>query len=384
MKRTTSSPAELALERWVALSDHLDRWYYDVDKEALRIALAVGISHGFLDDDPVWLFIVGVSGSGKSIPINCLSTLLNAYIIGDLTASTFLSGYNEGKGKFGFLKQVGTNALFLFKDFTTFLSKRPEVRGEIASQMREIYDGCFTKPTGASTFQQWEGKVTCIAACTPVLERAWAVHREMGERWVQVRWRDSDSYLTSEKAALQINNSREITKELKRLASIFMDQTTLHAARPLTDLDQLIHLAHLISLMRCQVNRDSHPPRTIVDIPRPEKPTRLIKAMAQIARAHATLFRREIEAEDLAAARRVGLDSIPEARMRFMMNVPDKSSISQGQLQEMSGIPMSTVAWIAEELAALDIITTSDTSGQRHFAFTEKFQALKLKALAQD
>src|SRR5438445_4197967 len=166
-------------EGWEAYTTHVKRWFFQPDLEAVRVTLAAAASHFHKDCDPFWLFILGPSGADKtSLCINSLLDLPQVHMQGELTAKTFLSGYT-GTAHPSLLHQIGSGIL-AFKDFTTFMSKRPEEQAEIASQLREIYDGSFVKNTGKGITISWKGKITVIAAATPALERAWASRRDLG------------------------------------------------------------------------------------------------------------------------------------------------------------------------------------------------------------
>src|SRR3954465_9557591 len=126
--------ASTAVSTWQLFSDHLNRWYYKPDLKAVEVAITVAASHYLSKSDPVWLFVVGPSSSGKtSIIINALRDLDSAHILGDLTAKTFIS--NHGNRACGILNQINSG-LFLFKDFTTLLNKREDERAEIMAQLR--------------------------------------------------------------------------------------------------------------------------------------------------------------------------------------------------------------------------------------------------------
>lgn len=86
--------SEQTLERFTALKDHLEHWYYQPDLQSLLITLSVGISHFVPNADPVWLFVMGPSGGGKStINIRAASSLPKTHSVSDLTENSILSGF---------------------------------------------------------------------------------------------------------------------------------------------------------------------------------------------------------------------------------------------------------------------------------------------------
>lgn len=369
---------------WLALQSHINEWYHDLDFEAFRIALATIVSHKFLQEEPVWTFLIGPAGTGKTVTIHALSDLPNTHVLGDLTPQTFLSGFNKGK-KYSLLHQVGNSATFLFKDLTTFLSKRVEERAIIGSHLREIYDGSFNKSTGASQKLHWEGKITVLAATTPALERAWTVLRDMGERFVTVRWPRGDGIMQAEKAHKQIGHEKEIIDGLKKLTMAFLDIEHMKPAEVPSILAgqfrSIIYMAEMVAKLRAHVGREGDGKREINDIPSPEGATRLMKVMTQIVKAHATMFRRaKATQEDLKVARRVAIDSVPYLRWRLISILPEDGELSLADVREMSGMPRCAIDWNMDELTALGIVQQGEETG-KWYALTESFKKLKGLAL---
>jgi len=73
----------------------------------------------------------------------------------------------------------------LLKDFTTVLSMHREKRAKILAQLREIHDGMFKRNFGTDETKIWKGRITIIAAVTPVLDRHISIFAALGERFLQ-------------------------------------------------------------------------------------------------------------------------------------------------------------------------------------------------------
>src|SRR5882724_8917303 len=201
---------------WDQLSTHLRTHFNEPDLDALRAVLSVAHSH-YDEGDPVWAFVIGASGSGKtSICINAISQWPKVLIMSDITPKAFLPGGKDGY-TVGILETMGKSGILAFKDFTTILSQRDDDRRVISSQLREIWDGSFSRNSGARR-ADWQGKVTVIAAVTPAIERSWSVGRELGERFMQIRWNSPrDSVKTARMAADQKGSETNIYGRTKRL-----------------------------------------------------------------------------------------------------------------------------------------------------------------------
>lgn len=88
-------------------------------------------------------------------------------------------------------KMVVGNILCLVPDFTVMASMRREMRGEIMGQLRRIFDGQFEKKIGTAITKIWKGKMTMIAATTPVIDKYTSIDAALGERFIQCNWRAS-------------------------------------------------------------------------------------------------------------------------------------------------------------------------------------------------
>lgn len=355
--QTPTIPAVQAA--WEEYTNHIKKWFYRPDLEAVRITLAVATSHFHKDCDPIWLFILGPSSSSKTVVcINSLLDLPQVKMMGDITAKTFLSGYT-GTAHPSLLHQIG-NGILAFKDFTTFMSKRPEEQSEISSQLREIYDGAFCKHTGKGIPIAWKGKLTVIAAATPALERAWSSRRDLGERFLQVRMSRVDGVSQSEYAQRQRGFEEHISTRMKELARTFFQLTPPITNPPPklsnSQMTRVASMAELISHCRGAVPR--HPiTNAIIDLPQIEGSGRMAKALASLISNHAALFRRTaITEDDMTIGKRVALNSIPSTRSLIIDSIPITGSIGSDVLQLQTGLPESTVAYLTGDLEALGIL----------------------------
>ena len=390
MNTEAQTPTHAAiLKRWQALTTHLTTEFHKPDIEALEVALSAAAAHYCIQQDPVWLFVVGPSSSGKtSVVITALEGFgQDALTMGDLTPKTFISHFQGQGGKSkGLLHDIGKHKILLWKDFTTFISKKDDDKLSIGSQLREIYDGKIVRHTGVGAEPEWEGLITIVAAATPAIERAWSIMRDLGERFVMVRWPYLGESEIARVANKQRGREREIAATTRRLTHEFIMPSRLMVRGnfgPLPDetLDRVISYAQLTARLRGHVIRDSHGSREIIDVPSIEESGRLSKTLGLLVSAHAALWEREPGLDDLRIAKRVALDSIPERRRRVFECIPDGSSISRMEVARLTEIPPATVLWIAQELQALGVIElVTDGIGESMMSFTPKFARTKAAA----
>lgn len=375
-----------AREQWQRLVDFANEWFHEPDMEVVETSVSVAMAHYFRQDKPIWLMILGPPGSGKtSIPLTCLEALPYSYSQDDLSSSTFLSGLALGeKNQFSLLHNIGTpedrSGILLFPDFTTFLSKRAEEKEQVMGQLRRIYDGEFDRTIGNGRFT-WEGKVTIVAAATPQVESAWASQRNLGERFMQVRWPRGNGIEQAKKAIKQVEHETFIRNTLRELthAFIFPDD---RAPSPLPMFDDYegvgaVHLAELVARLRVHVARERDHRREILDAPpEAESPTRIIKAMGQLARARATAFSKpKVDIRDFVVSRRVALDSIPPLR-RAILDIVAEGEIGTVDIIRKLGAPRTTVARGCEDLEAIGCLVSWENGIERRWKVSDQFQDL--------
>jgi hypothetical protein len=364
-------------------TSHLRAHYHQPDIEAIEIVLAAVAAHYVDDADPIWLFLEGPPGTGKTeMGLNPLDGLPKVIPLGDLTPNTFLSGWGakNGKAADSLLHQGGDSILFTIKDFTTLMSKKPEARAEIVSQLREIYDGLFTKHTGQGRIPTWKGKATVIAAVTNAIERQWSLLRDLGERFMTVRWERGNGLELARRAITRtlsrhavLTQSREMVKEIMKKVPL----TGKFPRLPDNMIGPISHMAEFGSLARGQVTRDSMGKRTIIDIPDPEAGTRFASAIMNAISAYALLQGRVPITEDLRIGRRLLFDSVARNRVRILNSVPLDAPMHAIDIKRMTGMPLSTIAWIGEELDALGLLQKSDAGEETHFEYTELGRSLR-------
>lgn len=371
-----TATSSTAVTAWEKLSLFLRSNFHSPDLEALRVVLSACRAQQH-PGDPVWLFVVGPPGSGKtSIIINCVSALPNAHIESSITPKTLLSCAAQGNTK-SLLLHIGSGIL-AFKDFTTILSKNEDAQREIVSQFREIYDGSFSSKTGVE-WRAWSGKLTVIAAVTYAIERAWAIHRDLGERFMQVRWPKGEGGKIAAMARLQRGQETRISTDMKTLVKQWYGDGKQSApSLPVHIGPEIDRLSTAVANLRASVIRDSHGKREVIDTNPAEEPSRIVKSIESVIVHHAALMGHDTPDDlDIAAGRRLALDSIPSKRIKIISAIPPNDNIPLTTLCDLTGIPKSTIQYQLDELMALQIIENAGEdaiSGTRysfHPDFTE-------------
>jgi hypothetical protein len=342
------------------------RWFYDADLQAIRVTLGTLKAHYLDVGDPPWLFVVAPPGTGKtSLTIMGTARLPKVVSLGSFTPNTFLSGF-YGRSDPGLLEQLGEtkengrvhtttgNGILLAKDFTTVLSMRRETRSEILAQLREIHDGEFRRSFGTGDTKVWRGRITLVAAVTPIIDRHYSIFSTLGERFLQVRWHRPQSPAAGHRAIRQQGSEDIIRLQLRRAIKELFTTSIQSAPKMNAQASHRIaNLAELVAIARTHVARDNFGRRDIEYVAEPEANTRISKGLAAIAKGVAALNGRDKVAEsDLQDAFRVGLDSISDNRRRLLL------SIVQGRDCGTVGLPRTIQSRELEELQALNLTVT--------------------------
>lgn len=367
------------------LKNHIDRWFFRADIEALEVVLSAVAAHPAIKGDPIWLFVQGPSGSGKGeIIVNSLRKMPPySRVLGAINKNSLIS-FNRGVpgGELLQMAQDGSGertGIFVFKDFTTLLSLREEERNEIIAQFREIYDGSWTRSTGSGS-QVWVGKATVIAACTPALESAWGLKRDLGERFLTVKWARTGSKELAKAAGRQRGHETLIRTTTAELAAQFVASTPIRSLPDIPEpiFERISNLAEIVAILRASVPRATGSKREIMGEPIPEEPGRIHKSLSALASAHAALFRHpEVEEDDFRIAKRVALDSIPSNRFSLFRHLPPNGEwITASTWAKLAKSAASTVTWNGDEMVALGALEVNEEKDIKEYRVSEKFQEL--------
>lgn len=372
-------------ETWTELTGWIDYWYQDADIEAIKLCLCASIAHYYPQQKPVWILLIGSAGSGKTeLLIQSLRNLPEAHIISKVTPSCFLSGREKGGRKNSLLYRHGDSQLWLFKDFTTFVSMHATERTVVASYLREIWDGEMVAETGSGDTMEWKGKVTTIAVATPAFERHWSALSDLGERFMTVRWRTGDMMAMMKKAGLQDGNEDTIRERLNLLVGeLFEGRWQGEMSNPVPSgefRDNISHLSTITARLRTHVARETGHSRAIIDIPDSESPSRISGSLSKVARTNMDLFHRRTPGpEEYALVRRLAFDTIPQARLTILQTVPHTGEITCGSILYTTRLPRTSLQRQIEELEALNVLEHSTNPGDwssRPVNITREFRAI--------
>lgn len=340
-------------QKWLALPSDLP----------VRFVLSSVIANR-LAGDPLWVFLVGPSGDGKTELVNPLAGLDFVRPLDTLTVNTFLSGKQKKDPNASLLLRLPDGAVLLMRDFTAILEIHREKRDEIFSQLRKIYDGHLTRATGEggeSAELSWTGKIGLIACVTPAIEGYRAFATTLGERFLYFYLPTADRLTVAKAARRNRASLQKMRDELKQAVKRFFDGLRIPENVEVPEVigDWICAVADFVSIARSGVERDWYSSsKEITEIPDPEVPTRLSQQLDLLTCAHAVLMgRARVEPEDLELTRDVALACIPShRRLIIALLFKAETELTTTDVANAMSLPTQTARRYLEDLAALRLV----------------------------
>jgi len=367
--------------RWEKVAGLMEDYFHEPDLQGIRVmASAAAAHHIFPQASPVWLMLIGPSGSGKTSQVGpILEHIQDVYTLSNLTDKTLLSGWRAGEksGETGLLRRLGESIIFWISDFSSISSMSGDAKNAIGSQFREVYDGSISKNWGIGKTEEWKGKCTILCGATRAAEKAWSLMRDLGERFLYVRWRVGDMEQLALQASVQ-DDRHDMREELGRYVREWLEGSLVPSTERLTrsevEASGLHLVASLVARYRRSVDRDRQ--GQITDVSDTEGPGRIMTACWLTAKAHSKLMKRTtLSKEDFEIAQRIAIDSIPPRRWfitqtirqicyeRKMESVPSADILTLARKLGHTSLSPATLDRTCNELAAADILIKEESSG---------------------
>jgi hypothetical protein len=354
-----------------------EKWLTLPDTDSIDVTAGAVLANR-LPGPSIFLVLVGPSGSGKSEIVMSLRGCKGVIPLSDLTSKTFLSGKMDEEQSLLLKIPKDPPPIFTVKDLTTLLSKRKDERDEIMGQLREVYDGYYSKAFGGTKNKEWEGKVGLIAACTAVYDEVSMKLSALGERFLVYRPLQTDPIQLAERAQRATELEKTLKSELQQ-AMKQLDQLKIPPSIAVSyEIRQyLATLCAFLARLRTAVPRDHK--HNVVHMPEVESTGRLAKQFAQLIRG-ITIFRGLSEPYDdeVRLIEKVALSSVPTMRLRTAQNIP-LGGASVREISGYTGIPRTVQHRILEDLALLDLVEGESkgwTPKQEHALFFALAQRL--------
>jgi hypothetical protein len=368
------------------------KWLYLEDDRIIDVLLGTFLANQ-LGGDPVWLVVIGPSSSTKTELLRAFDGHRKIHLLSNLTTSTLVSGLERADKEDPSLLLNLDGKIIILKDFTTIISLRSEQQQEILSQLREIYDGKYSKAFGTGKEVVWEGRVGLVAACTPIYDDRHAVISALGDRFVLYRTQIGNGKRMAERALEMVGKETDMRIDLQKAFHTFVDQFRQMKVSdfyegPITT-HMMISLACFCAGGRCGVKRD-YRLRTISYVPEAEGPTRLVKQFKQIGMGIALAQgKNQIDSDVYSILKRIGRDLLPKHRRMILDHLWREKAFEDRQAWQATkdiapavrlGYP--TVKLVLEELNAVKVLNMKTDPqewqiSQQYFDYAKEAEVFK-------
>ncbi len=291
------------------------RWLAGLDDDLLDVVFGTVMAHR-LDGDPVWLFVVGAPGDGKTEVLRSVSAYEGVYMLSSLTPGTLISGYiTEGEDP-SLLPKLNGKVL-LVKDFTAILTMAKEARSEILGTLRDAYDGEAAKAFGTGQTRTYHSRFGLLAAVTPVIDKYWSVSAQLGERFLRFRLPSREREAKVRRSLSNTNQEAKMRDELSGAALSVLAQYATTPTVPDDTEERLVSLAEFVSRARSEVARGHS--GVIEYIPSPEVGTRVSKSLKKLGMGISMACGAPtVDDHAYRILQRIALGTIPSMRSRLL------------------------------------------------------------------
>jgi hypothetical protein len=298
-----------------------EKWLHLDDKNIIQVIMGTFIANQF-NADPCWVNVVGPPSSAKTELLRAFDDHEKAYFLSNLTPSTLVSGKDTKNGEPSLLPKL-TDKFVVLKDFTTVLAMRSENQQEIIAQLREIYDGKYSKVFGTGKEFSWRGRIGLIAACTPAYDKHYAITGALGERFLLYRTGGGNNIKMGLQAQQIVGKEGEMRAEIKRAVHDFINGfegiKKEIQLEPDDEINQMIvALACVVASGRCPVERDRYAKCVLYD-PEPEGTPRLVKQLMQMGMG-VTIANGKNQFDDQIynVLKKIARDQLPVQRLKII------------------------------------------------------------------
>ena len=356
------------LEEFKALEKLVHGVYLVVDPGIVKLLCMTVVSHR-LPMDPTWTFLVGASSSGKTEFINCLAKVNGIWPLSSLTANTLISGQKKAANQPTSLlsrlplnpKTGKTEAIFTFKDFTTVLSMNQDTQAEILGQLREVYDGKYSKEFGTGESKKWEGKVSMFSGTTGSIYKARELWSAMGERFAIYCLLQPNRKEAGRRAIANVSTIREQRPMLQDAFKRFLDEIiVIPAVLPKLPEDmeeEILDLSEMVTRARSIVDRDSKSNTKEIEFAHdPEGIPRFATQLTTYGISLMVINNGPLLATDRDILYKIALDSIDKRRRMILQRMTVYVEVDTKELARDLNYPPNSVRRWCQDLNVLGMV----------------------------
>lgn len=342
------------------------KYLYLPDPYIVDVVLAVVAGTKILDTDPLWMFLKGPPGGGKTELLNAVYDHNLTVCVSTLTPAALISGFRDPDNpdaEFSLADQLDGKTLVI-KDFTTLLSGHPAARDEIFGILRDMYDGRASKAFGTGK-KEFEGKFNILAGTTSAIDQVWHLST-LGARFLEYNL-TIDRKEQTRRAMAGANNEKEMRESLANAAAgVLAGIPDYVPTIPEAIQEKTLILADLLARCRTYIHRDRND--VVHTAPEVEVPTRIVKQLLRLGQSLALVrHKQELTEKEFDTMRKVAFDSMPSARRTLVKSLLSvKVSKEAKYYAKECTISESVIKRHINDLHLLGIVDESEMTGKFH------------------
>jgi hypothetical protein len=328
----------------------------------------------------VYFLLVGPASSGKGESLGPFEYLPHTHRAAYVSEASLLSGTpkndrsDDSTG--GILREVdkdGGAGTLILKDFTSLFTLNNTEKSKALSALGQCFDGHWDRPVGADGARvlRWDGKLGLIGATTEAIDEEYEILAKLGPRIVFFRCPDSDDERDGDEAQCRRagnddgERETEMRVELNDAVKLFFGALdfTVAPALPDSDREWLVQLVTLATRCRAYVKRHTYT-REIVQIPKAEKPARLMRSIVQLWKGLELIGVPHARRRELI--QRTALDGMPPIRRLVFDHLAVRPATVR-DIASTSSYPEGTIRRAVEEMQAHGLLENNG-SGLWKFA----------------
>ena len=333
--------------------------------DAIKVTLATILSIKIAGTDPLWLFLVGPPGYGKTAILSPFSgSTDHAYFQSSLSAKSLVSGFNHDDASL--IPKLDGKCLIL-KDYTEILGKSPQDKEVIFSILRGAFDGTVERDFGNGIIKRYVSRFSILAGVTNQIKAN--TQGALGERFLHYSMVDGniDHNKQQDKALFHALFGESDRDELKQILNTFLSQErdfskeTLLNLIPNWFLEKLKPLARIVAHLRTPVIRHERgiKYRDPIYKPEPSSGNREAIQLQRLAIALAVLEeKKQIDNSIYNIIKKIAWDSISGYSREILSTLVgiEPQHLTRSQIYRTTNISKNTLYIYLEDLEMLNLV----------------------------
>lgn len=349
------------------------KWMHMPSTDVLDVLFGTIIANR-LPGQPLWLFLVGPSGVGKTEYVESLAKGANITSESHVTAKSLISGAHGPGGSDPSLIPKLNRQMLLIKDFTVTINSNPFEVEETFGILRDIYDGHIDRSYGNGTERKYSDiNFGIIAAVTPIIDSFTKENTALGERFLKYRLptpenaRERMEYI---KRALHNSADQiQMRKELSDIGTRVISYDYPHIEKVSMAIStKIMALSQFVSMARAAVMRDKYHRDRITTKPFQELGTRLAQQFSKLIRGISMYRGKDTPSDkEYEIVKQIGLSSIPEqieTVINFMDEEDPQDMYDLSTIQKILRIDITECEYVLEDMVAIGILSFEHTENK--------------------